>query len=214
MFQTKICGVTTLENATMLADVGVAAIGLNFYEKSKRYVTPERARKIVVGLPRCVKRVGVFVNASIDRILEIADIAQVDAVQLHGDEPPEFLEQLDGLRIIRAFRCEDGLEPVKQYLDRCVRTPDAVLVDAYDPHEYGGTGKSLHWPDIAHAADFVGDLPVILAGGLTPSNVAQAIKAARPSGVDVASGVEISPGLKDKEMCRQFVQAALTAFSA
>jgi len=213
MFKTKICGVTTLEDAHAIAKIGCDAIGLNFYEKSKRYVSREIAETIVMDLPRTVKRVGVFVNASSSLIREIAEATSLDFVQLHGDEPPEFLDEISDLKIIRAFRCKDGLGPVREYLYQCDQSPVAVLVDAYDPNEFGGTGKTLHWPDLANAAEFIGDLPLILAGGLTPANVAEAIKLARPHGVDTASGVESAPGVKDSELSSRFVAAANSAFS-
>ena len=124
------------------------------------------------------------------------------------------MSELDQLRIIRAFRCKDGLAPIRDYLAQCEKSPVAVLVDAYDPNEFGGTGKTLHWPDLANASEFIGDLPLILAGGLTPANVAQAIQLARPHGVDTASGVESAPGAKHAELSRDFVAAANRAFSA
>ena len=211
--KTKICGVTTASDAEMLGGVGVDAVGLNFYERSRRYVDPHLAGQIVAQLPITVKRVGVFVNASVDTIRQTIAAVGLDAVQLHGDEPPEYLGLLNDITVIRAFRCDGSLEPVRGYLERGPRAPDAVLVDAYDPHEYGGTGKSLHWPDVAEADRYVGQIPVILAGGLTPENVAQAIQDARPFGVDVASGVECSPGVKDADLCTRFVRSAMAAFS-
>ncbi len=214
MFKTKICGATTPEDALSVAAVGCDALGLNFYEKSKRYISREVAKSIVKNLPRTVKRVGVFVNASSSFIRETAEALQLDFVQLHGDEPPEFLDEISDLKIIRAFRCKDGLEPVRDYLYQCDQPPVAVLVDAYDPNEFGGTGKTLHWPDLANAGEFIGDLPLILAGGLTPTNVGKAIELARPHGVDTASGVESAPGVKDSELSKQFVAAANSAFSA
>lgn len=212
-FQVKICGVTTPEDASMIADAGADAIGLNFYEKSSRYVDAKTAAGIVEHLSGSVKRVGVFVNASSESIRSIADEVDLDFVQLHGDEPPAFLAELEGLSIIRAFRCEQGLSPVREYLAGCSKLPIAVLVDAYDPNEYGGTGKTLHWPDLKNASDFVGELPLILAGGLTPLNVADAIRRAAPQGVDTASGVEKKPHVrKSEDLCRAFIQSAKSAF--
>lgn len=214
MFRTKICGVTTASDAQMIARAGADAIGLNFYENSKRYLAPEKCPVITAVLPRTVKRVGVFVNASTDFIREMAHAWSLDYVQLHGDEPPEILGQLKELQVIRAFRCDRGLAPVRDYLDECEVQPAAVLVDAYDPHEFGGTGKTLHWPELANASKFIGDLPLILAGGLRASNVAEAIRLAQPFGVDTASGVEISPGIKDPTQCQAFIVAANSAFFA
>lgn len=199
----------------MLADVGVDAVGLNFFERSKRYVDDAAASKIVACLPRGVLRVGVFVNASSDTIRQTAQAHSLDVIQLHGDEPPEFLDQLSEFRILRAFRCESSLSPVNDYLNQCKTLPEAMLVDAYDPQEYGGTGKTLNWPDVAKAEEFSQGLPVILAGGLAPENIAEAIRMAQPQGVDVASGVEVSgqPRRKDREQCEAFVKAAKAAFS-
>ena len=214
LFRTKICGVTNGEDAKMVADAGVDAVGLNFYGKSKRFVDTATAVEIVKHLPETVKRVGVFVNASFDAIHKIADAVALDYVQLHGDEPPEFLDQIK-TPVIRAFRCMDGLAPVAEYLATCKRKPVAVLVDAYDPDEYGGTGKSLHWPDLRGTAKYIGDLPLIVAGGLTPSNVARAILDARPFGVDTASGVERDdPRRKQAKLSKDFVTTAKSAFDA
>lgn len=215
----------------MLGTVGVDAIGLNFYEQSKRFVDPHTAAVLAKTLPSDVKRVGVFVNASSAAIREIVRQVSLDYVQLHGDEPPEFLSELDGLQIIRAYRCPTAadiaaltpadalapaaaLAPLRDYLSACVVKPVAVLVDAYDPSAFGGTGKTLHWPDLADRAAFVGDLPLILAGGLTAENVPTAIRQAKPNGVDTASGVESNqPGRKDADLSRAFVAQSRTAFS-
>ena len=199
----------------MVADAGVQAIGLNFFAGSKRYVSPTSAIQVVQGLPSHVKRVGVFVNAPIDEIRQIAGLVKLDFVQLHGDEPPEFLAELADLQVIRAFRCAGHLDPVAEYLSHCTTPISAVLLDAYDPAEYGGTGKTLSWPDLANAKRFVGEVPFILAGGLTPQNVATAIEQANPFGVDTASGVEKKAHRqKDETLCRAFVAAAQAAFSA
>lgn len=198
----------------MLGAAGVEAVGLNFFEQSKRYVHPSVALEITQQLPKRVKRVGLFVNASSDTIRKTADAVPLDLIQLHGDEPPNFLSELDGLKIIRAFRCRAGLAPVETYLAECKHQPVAVLVDAYDPTQFGGTGKTLNWPDLANARKYIGDLPLILAGGLTPANVRQAIQQAGPYGVDTASGVEVksTPGRKDRDLSHAFVRTAKSAF--
>ena len=211
-FQVKICGVTSVEDALVVADSGADAVGLNFYEKTKRYVDLTTARDISAKLPRELKRVGVFVNASIATISEAVEVASLDFVQLHGDEPPSFLDQLAGVSIIRAFRCKADLSPVHQYLSECNVMPVAVLLDAYSPDAYGGTGEKLYWPDLA-GVKFEPEIPLILAGGLTPDNVSEAISQARPQGVDVASGVEKKPQVgKDAELCDLFVRSAKSAF--
>ena len=132
MFRVKICGITSAEDAQMAAAVGADAIGLNFFERSERYVNPECAIDMLQGVPRSVLRVGVFVNAASAEICEVAKRVELDFIQLHGDEPPEFLAELSEMRVIRAFRCREGLQPVRDYLDRCPRRPEAVLLDAFD----------------------------------------------------------------------------------
>lgn len=201
----------------MLAAAGVEAIGLNFFEGSKRFVDTDSAVEIVEQLDGDVKRVGVFVNASVEAVLMITEKASLDYVQLHGDESPAFLDQLVAtaaeVKVIKAFRCKNGLNDVGEFLTKCSTLPAAVLVDAYDPVEYGGTGKSLYWPDLKNSQEVIGGLPLILAGGLTPQNVAQAIQEARPYGVDTASGVETQdPRRKDQALSTQFVSAANAAF--
>lgn len=227
-FTTKICGITNPEDARLAMSSGVDAIGLNFFPKSKRYVDNKTASEIVKQLKRNVKRVGVFVNASRDAILKTVSEVNLDFVQLHGDESPEFIVELNDAfhirtsdpddakpKVIRAFRCRDGLVPVADYLGKCEQLPVAVLVDAYDPNEYGGTGKTLHWPDLASAQQIIGDIPLILAGGLTPANVATAIEQARPFGVDTASGVEgDDPRRKDRDLMADFVANAEKALAS
>lgn len=219
MFRVKICGLTNVEDAQEAVAAGADAIGLNFYPSSKRYVAPDVARQIAAALPPGVVRVGVFVNTSIEGIRDIieAEGVQLDAIQLHGDEPPEFVRDLAAAMptpVIRAFRLSpDGAETLISYVEQCSRwgcTPGMVLVDAYDPARYGGTGQTADW-----AA--VGSLPreslppLVLAGGLTPENVARAIAVAQPAAVDVAGGVESSPGRKNARWVRAFVNAARTA---
>ncbi len=214
MFRIKICGVTSVGDAQMVSDAGADAIGLNFYPESKRYISPEAAREMAAGLPATVCRVGVFVNASSAKILEISNHVGLDLIQLHGDEPPEFLNQLASQRIVRAFRCRDGFQDLHDYLDRCAEPPVAVLVDAFDTTQYGGTGHTLDWMRILAEKPLLGDIPLVLAGGLTPSNVVQAIRQARPSAVDTSSGVETQPGQKDMLLVTEFVKLAKSGFAA
>ena len=198
----------------MVAQTGVDAIGLNFFEGSRRCVTVETAVAMARQLPPDALRVGVFVNASIDAIRQTQNRVGLDLIQLHGDEPAEFVDELSDMRVLRAFRCQDDLTGIERYLDCCKTPPEAVLIDAYDPHEYGGTGKTLNWEDVGRWSPSFGSLPIILAGGLTPQNVGRAIDLAGPAGVDVASGVEKNtPGRKDPILCQQFVAAAHSAFS-
>ncbi len=216
MFRVKICGVTTVTDALTAAEAGADAIGLNCYAKSRRYCSLEIAQPIAEALPRHVRKVGVFVNATAEEIRAIADALQLDAVQLHGDEPPEFLRELRRVAVIRAFRLGEDFSSVAEYLRRCHQlncVPRMVLVDAHSATEYGGTGATIDWKLLKkHRRDFAG-VPLVLAGGLTPRNVAAAIEAVRPWAVDTASGVEDAPGKKSAETVRAFVSAAKDAFA-
>jgi phosphoribosylanthranilate isomerase len=246
MFQIKICGITSPEDALMAAEAGADAIGLNFYEQSPRYVTALLAEKIVAELRGSysaeeVAVYGVFVNPSVDDILWIirdANLYGTDrglGIQLHGDEPPELIRDLRShglgtsddllqatghaptVPITRAFRCRDSnLAEHTAYLAKCQRLgalPQAVLLDAFAPGSYGGTGQVVDWQAVANRKGELFNLPVILAGGLQPGNVAAAVAAARPEAVDVASGVELSPGKKDYAKTMRFVAAAKEAFA-
>jgi phosphoribosylanthranilate isomerase len=216
MFQIKICGIATAEDAQMVVAAGADAVGLNFYPASRRYLRPEVADAIVGELPPHVVKVGVFVNSSVDEVRTAADRFRLDMVQLHGDEPPEVIAELKGLKVIRALRCNSSLNEAISYLEKCEvkgRLPDAVLIDAYDPAQYGGTGKTVDWSLFAASRKPLVDLPLVLAGGLTAANVKAAIEATMPSAVDTASGVEGSPGRKSPEKVAAFIRAAREAFS-
>jgi phosphoribosylanthranilate isomerase len=215
MFHIKICGITRPEDALAAAAAGADAIGLNFYPRSARFVGTEQARRIAVAVPAGVVRVGVFVNAAADEILQTFDRTPLDLIQLHGDEPPEFLRLLGDRPIVRVFRVgTGGLAAAQEYLARCRVlgvVPRLVLADAAAGRAYGGTGELADWSALRGypAADW--HPPLILAGGLTPDNVADAIRAVRPAGVDTASGVEASPGQKDPELMKRFITAARSA---
>jgi len=214
VFRIKICGITRPEDALAAATAGADAIGLNFYQASPRFVDPRRIEAIRSVLPAHVAKVGVFVNAAADAICEAAKLAQLDYAQLHGDEPPDVIGQLRGLPVIRAFRLADRWQPIIEYLQHCRglgSLPTAVLVDACRPGSYGGTGELADWSMTRQYHDLGLDLPLILAGGLRPDNVAAAIAAVRPFGVDTASGVEQSPGSKDAQKITDFVAAARNA---
>jgi phosphoribosylanthranilate isomerase len=217
MFRIKICGITNMGDAKAAAAAGADAIGLNFYRASKRCVSHDAAREIVAGVPGSILKVGVFVNHDADEIQEVAEQLNLDYIQLHGDEPAAFLSELpESLKIVRAFRCgADGLAPLASYLDECRvlgRVPDAVLLDSSVAGAFGGTGQAIDWSLVARERSVLGAIPLILAGGLTPRNVRTAIKAVRPEGVDVASGVERQAGIKDIELMKQFVATAKEAF--
>jgi phosphoribosylanthranilate isomerase len=215
MFRVKICGVTNLKDAQLAVEAGADAIGLNFYAASPRYCPLDRACQIAAGLPPHVCRVGVFVNAPAAEIRRLAEDLSLDLVQLHGDETPEFLRELAPLPMMRALRVADDLAPLEQYLTDCHRLmalPRLLLVDRACGDRYGGTGTTLDWNWLALNRHRFRGTPLVLAGGLNPDNVARAIAAVRPWGVDVASGVEAAPGAKSPELVRRFVEAATTAF--
>lgn len=195
----KICGVTRREDALLAGRLGADAIGLNFWPGSKRHVAPAAARALVRALPPLVTAVGVFVNPTRDEVLRAVEASGVTVVQLHGDEPPELCASLP-FPVVKAIRVT-GPASLAALLSYEVQ---GFLLDAPGPG-FGGSGTSFDWSLAAEAAASV---PVLLAGGLTPENVAEAIRAVRPWGVDVASGVEVSPGVKDPEKLRRFIVAA------
>jgi phosphoribosylanthranilate isomerase len=215
LFRIKICGVTTAKDAQVAALAGADAIGLNFFSRSKRFVEPAAAEKIVAGVPARVARVGIFVNNPPAEIIAIADQIKLDWIQLHGDETPATVKALSGRAVISAFRLgETGVAPVHEFLAACKELdvfPKALLFDVARPGEYGGTGHTLDWAAIGSVRDQFRQLPLVLAGGLTPFNVAEAVAAVRPDAVDVASGIEAKPGIKDMMLVRAFVQSAKKA---
>jgi len=217
VFQIKICGVTNPEDALCCSEAGADAIGLNFYPSSPRYVSLEMARQIARGLPSSVSKVGVFVNATLDDMLRTCEEVGLNAVQLHGDEVPQMFARLAARRSIKAFRCAGhDSRPVLEFLRQCDGLgcrPCAVLIDASSPDAYGGTGQTADWPLVRALSGMLPGTPIILAGGLRPDNVAAAIEATRPAAVDTASGVELSPGLKDLGLVGAFVRNAREAFA-
>ena len=203
MTKVKICGITNLEDALLSAKFGADALGFNFYEKSPRYITSEKAREIIEQLPAEVLKVGVFVNENLGKIVEIANTAKLDALQLHGEETPEFARELKAktnLEIIKAFRVSPEFKPedVTQY------EVDAILLDAYNPREHGGTGETFDW-EIAKKVQEI--FPkMYLAGGVANSNVRMAFHHYHPFGIDTCSGVESSKGKKDKIQLINFIK--------
>lgn len=195
----KICGIRTLEEARAALDLGADAIGLNFWESSPRYIEPAAAGEIIEALPPFFSCIGVFVNEAPEKILEIADLACLDGVQLHGDESPDYCRELRRLRMIKALRVDDSFD-----LNLATQFPvSAILLDTHISGTYGGTGERFDWGVAARAAKLI---PVILAGGLNHKNVREAIETVRPFGVDVCSGVEAEPGRKDLDKMRLFMQ--------
>lgn len=212
LFSVKICGITQNNDARIAVAAGADAIGLNFYAASPRYLAPNRAAQIAAELPTSVCKVGVFVNTPPATVASIVRQVGLDMAQLHGDEPPEWIRQLAPLPVVRAFRQKDlGLGPVHEYLQRCDQMgclPQAVLIDAYQPGQYGGTGKVVDWNSIRARPFLPKTIPLILAGGLGPDNVMEAIETANPDAVDTASGVEEGPGVKSEKLVSAFVSAA------
>lgn len=198
------------------------AIGLNFYSRSPRVVERETAASIVGILPSNIEGVGLFVNESVEQVVETCQHCGLGTVQLHGDEPPEFvaelLSRLPDLKVIRVYRLgTHGFGKLEEDIDRCGDLgvlPWRYLVDAYDPGQYGGSGQTVSWTDVAAWRGKQECPPLILAGGLVPGNVAEAIETVAPWGVDVASGVESTPGVKDKSLVYAFVSNARNAKSS
>jgi phosphoribosylanthranilate isomerase len=202
MTRVKVCGITNLEDALAALEAGADLLGFNFYARSPRYVSPVEARNIIERLPDSVSCVGVFVNESTPAEVErIAREAGLGAVQLHGDETPEFCQGLRGLTTIKALRvgADFNVESAAAY------DTDAVLLDAYVAGARGGTGHTFDWTLATLTRERVPKL--FLAGGLNPDNVAAAVAAVRPYAVDVCSGVETAPGRKSPELMRRFVKA-------
>lgn len=215
LFRVKICGLRTPADAAAVTAAGGDAVGLNFYASSPRYVDWANARTIAAMLPANVLKVGLFVNAPADEVRRACADVPLDVVQLHGDESPEYVAQLAGRRVLKAFRTDaEVVARVLDYVAACAAqgTPLAgVLVDAFHAGSYGGTGKQADWPAARELRSQLGSVPLILAGGLKPENVAAAIAAVGPYGVDTASGVETAPGVKDAALIEQFIAAARTA---
>jgi phosphoribosylanthranilate isomerase len=216
-FRIKICGITQAADADRAVRAGTDAIGLNFFPGSPRHVDVSTAATIVHSLPPSVAAVGVFVNESLERVIQMSDQLGLHYLQLHGDESPDYVARLAPRRVIRAFRLRDSVSPLLSYVSVCQQLQidlAALLVDSYHPGSMGGTGVLGNWDEFKRIAKQVGGLPMILAGGLNPGNVAAAIDQVRPAAVDVASGVESEPGRKDEERMRQFVVAARAAWEA
>jgi len=201
----KICGITEFEDARDAVLLGADAIGLNFYPSSPRYIEPSRAAKIIERLPPFVTVVGVFVNHPDPQNLEdFAGSLGLHAVQLHGNETPDYCSMIQRAKVIKALRVDSNfrVETLRSYGSR------TFLLDACSPDQFGGTGKSFNW-ELVFGANAFGS--IVIAGGLNPENVAQAVGMLHPFAVDVASGVESRPGKKDYEKMRRFIEAVQRA---
>jgi phosphoribosylanthranilate isomerase len=200
----KICGVTSVADARAAAEAGADLIGLNFYENSPRFLTLAAAAEISRALPSFTQRVGVFVNPSEDLVVRAIAECGLNLLQFHGDEPSDFCTQF-GLMSMKALRVRDetSLSSLASY------QTDAFLLDAHSRSGLGGTGEKFNWKLAVEAQKF--GKPIFLAGGLTPENVAEAVRQVRPFAVDVSSGVESAPGKKDAAKVRAFIQSVRNA---
>lgn len=197
----KVCGITRVSDALQAVSCGASALGFIFWPRSPRCITPERAAEIVAELPPTLMTVGVFVNEPIDGVIAAVQRARLTTVQLHGDEPPAYADAL-AWPILRAMSLEDvGLTAWPR--------ETTLLLDAANATTRGGTGQTIDWE---RAAEVAQGRKVILAGGLTPENVGEAISRVRPFGVDVSSGVEEAPGVKDEKKVAAFIANAKAAF--
>jgi phosphoribosylanthranilate isomerase len=197
MIKIKICGITNFDDALAATEGGADALGFNFYRKSPRYVDPEKAAEIIAQLPPFIVPVGIFVNEREDRIRDVMFTTGIKVLQFHGDERPEFCGRF-AARAIKAFQVKDK-ESLKHMVHYHV---SALLLDSYREGVRGGTGNTFDW-HLAVVAKTFGK--VILAGGLTPENVAEAVKLVQPYGVDVTGGVEKEKGIKDHAKLRKFI---------
>lgn len=211
----KVCGICDVPTARVVGECGADAVGLNFYERTPRHVDVPTAEKIVDILPPNVTPVGVFVNHSASEIRSICEMCGLRTVQLHGDEPAPLIAELGEFRVIRALRTDGEFEALARQRSaeeiHIGRRSWAWLVDARSPDAYGGTGETVDWEPLAMHRGESAWPPLILAGGLTPNNITAAIEAARPWGVDVASGVESAPGIKDVKLVEAFLRRARDA---
>lgn len=194
----KICGLTNYDDAAAAMDMGADLLGFNFYPKSPRYITPEKAAEIINKLPGFIDIAGVFVNESIGQIHETKNLCQLDWIQLHGDEDPQFCKEFRShdVKIMKAIRVKDqtDVERAEDFFT------DAILLDAFDPEKYGGTGISFDWNIIGHIGK-----RIFLAGGINPDNAAEAVKLG-VYGIDVCSGIEAKPGKKDKKLMKKLFE--------
>jgi phosphoribosylanthranilate isomerase len=199
----KICGITRVEDARHAVEHGATALGFVFWPRSSRAVTMDQARAIVDTLPPAIAAVGVFVNASVEDIRRTASGARLSAVQLHGDESPEMASEL-AAPVFRSVTLADAEAVMRDWPESAT-----LLLDAADPVRRGGTGVTVDW---TKAGAIARSRRTVLAGGLTPANVAEAIALVRPFGVDVSSGVESTPGVKDPDKVAAFLANARAAF--
>jgi len=203
MTKVKICGITNFKDAVKSLDCGADALGFIFYEKSKRYIKPSDAGKIIKELPPFVTKVAVFVDSSYRQINKIINELSINLIQLHGNEAPEFCAKFRH-PVIKALRIKDSID--KQEVDSF--PTQAILFDTHSESEYGGTGISFNWKLLKKLKI---DKKIILSGGLNPDNIDEAIRTVKPYAVDVSSGVEKSYGIKDHQKIKKFIEAVENA---
>ena len=202
----KICGITSFRDASIAIDYGVSAVGFIFYKKSKRFIKPEIVGEWIQNVPKHIKKVGVFVDEDIDDISKIVDILGLDFIQLHGNESPEYCNLIN-TPIIKAFRVSENFDI--NILDKY--KVSAFLFDNYKKGEMGGTGETFNWNVISKLKT---STPIILSGGLSYKNILNAIDKVSPSAIDLNSGVEVAPGIKDEEKINKiFKKLKHTVFS-
>ncbi len=203
----KICGITRCEDAQLVVDAGVDAVGLVFYEKSPRFVSIEFAAEISQIIPAFVSRVALFKDAEQQMIESVLEQVEIDLIQFHGSETADYCEQFNR-PYIKAIGMKGAEHDVSFLLANVEKyqSAKALLLDGHAPGEAGGSGESFDWASIAAVTNTTADKSIVLAGGLTPDNVKQAIDLVHPFAVDVSSGVESSPGIKDKDKVAAFMQ--------
>jgi phosphoribosylanthranilate isomerase len=201
----KICGITNLEDALMAVEAGADALGFVFFQGSSRCISPEQAAAIVQRLPPFVQTVGLFVNEELATVNATANQCGLDLIQLHGEESPDYCTGVTR-RIVKAFRVKDDTSLGEMAHYRVA----ACLLDTWSPVAHGGTGKTFNWEIAARAS---ATHTIVLAGGLTPENVASAIAAVKPYAVDVSSGVESAPRKKDVQKVQRFIRAARSQYN-
>lgn len=196
----KVCGITRLEDAIQAIENGATAIGFIFHKKSPRYINIQQAKTISENIKAPIKRVGVFVNASTQTIQETVLTCKLDVIQLHGDETPNDCNLFTKNTLIKALtiKTEDDIESIQLFKNKV----EKILLDTYDAHMRGGTGKTFNWDLFNKAKVF--NCPLILAGGLNKDNIKEAIVKTNPDGIDISSGLEIEPGIKSKKKIKEF----------
>jgi phosphoribosylanthranilate isomerase len=206
MIEIKICGFKRKKDIIDAISLGIKWIGLNFYEKSLRFISEKEAKILIEDLPDDIKKIGVFVNPEEKKILEIVKRLRLNGIQLHGNEPPTLLKKFKKLFsekiLIKAIQVKNK-EDVLKKIERYKKVADFFLLDTYQVNSYGGTGKKINYKEIEDL-----NLPwnrIFIAGGISPENIRDIIERIRPFGIDVASGVEIAPGIKDIEKIKKLI---------